>query len=145
MLFVDSTVRSLQEHHEQQTSERKNVCKHWKKCYDNPNKYLGLIIDGMDQKKTLIPHFVRTPKKLQEENFIQFHLVSCMVFNGKMLPIVYFTTPNIHNDGNLIITIIHDVISHWGGNLPEILYLQLDNTCHENKNQIVFGYISMLV
>jgi len=68
-----------------------------------------------------------------------------MVFNGKMLPRVYFTAPNIHNDANLTITIIHDVISHWSGNLPEVLYLQLDNTCRENKNQVVFGYLNMLV
>ena len=68
-----------------------------------------------------------------------------MVFNGKMLPRVYFTAPNIHNDANLTITIIHDVLSHWSGNLPEVLYLQLDNTCRENKNQVVFGYLNMLV
>ena len=99
----------------------------------------------MNQKKTLLPHFVHTPKKLQKENFIQFHLVGCMVFNRKISPRVYFTAPNIHNDGNMTITIIHDVCSHWGGNLPKILYLQLDNTCRENKNQIVFGYLNMLV
>jgi len=86
--------------------------KHRKKCYDNPIKYLCLLIDGMDQKKTLLPHFVRTPKNLQEEKIIQFHLFGCMVFNGKMLPRVYFTAPNIHNDANLTITIIHDVLSH---------------------------------
>jgi len=119
--------------------------KHRKKCYDHPNKYLGLIIDGMDQKKTLLPHFVRTPKKLQEENFIQFHLVGCMVFNEKMFPRVFFTTPNIHNDANLTITIIHDVVTHWSGILPEVLYLQLDNTSRENKNQVLFGYLNMLV
>ena len=68
-----------------------------------------------------------------------------MVFNGKMLPRVYFTAPNIHNDVNLTITIIHDVLSHWSGNFPEVLYLQLDNTCRENKNQVVFGYLNMLV
>jgi len=45
----------------------KKLHKNQKKCYDNPNKYLGLIIDGMDQKKTLLPHFVYKPKKLQEE------------------------------------------------------------------------------
>ena len=134
ILCVDYVVKTLQEHRNKQTSERQKLYKHRKKCYDNPNKYLGLIIDGMDRKKTLLPHFVRTPKNLQEENFIQFHLVGCMVFNGKMLPIFYFTAPNIHNGGNIKITIIHDVLSHWGGNLLEILYLQLDNTCHENKN-----------
>ena len=68
-----------------------------------------------------------------------------MVFNGKMCPRVYFIAPNIHNDANLTINIIHHVLTHWSGNLPQVLYLQLDNTSHENKNQIVFGYLSMLV
>jgi hypothetical protein len=48
------------------------------------------------KKKTLVPHFVHTPKNLQEENFIQFHLVDYMVFNGTMCPMVYFIAPNIH-------------------------------------------------
>jgi len=64
---------------------------------------------------------------------------------GKMLPRIYFTTPNIHNDANMTITIIHDVLSHWFGILPEVLHLQLDNTYREKKNQIVFGYLNMLV
>jgi hypothetical protein len=68
-----------------------------------------------------------------------------MVFNGTMCPRVYFTDPNIHNDENLTITIIHHVISHWSSNLPEVLYLELDNSSCENKNQIMFGHLSMLV
>ena len=68
-----------------------------------------------------------------------------MVLNGKMLPRVYLIAPNIHNHENLSITIIHDDLSHWSGNLPEVFYLQLDNTCRENKNQVVFGYLNMLV
>ena len=134
MLYVDSIFKTLQDNPKKQTSERKKLYKNLKKCYDSPNKYLGLIIDGMEQKKTLLPHFVRTPKNLQKENFMQFHLVGCMVFNGKMSPTVYFIAPNIHSDGNMTINIIHDVFSNWGGNLPEILYLQLDNTYRENTN-----------
>ena len=68
-----------------------------------------------------------------------------MVFNGKMCPRVYFKDPNIHNDENLTITIIHHVPTHLSRNLPQALYLQLDNTSCENKNQIVFGYLSLLV
>ena len=86
--------------------------KHRKKCYDAPNKYKDMIIDDMDQKKTILPHFVCTPKKLQEENFIQFHLVGCMIFNEKMCPRVYFTAQNIQNDANLTITTIHCVLTH---------------------------------
>jgi hypothetical protein len=112
MPCADSIVKALQEHRNQQSSERKKLYKHQKKFYDAPKNYLGLIIDGMDQKKTLLPHFVCTPKNLQEENFIQFHLVGCMVFNGKICPRFYFTTPNIHNDANPTITIIHHVLTH---------------------------------
>ena len=82
---------------------------------------MGLIIDGMDQNKTLLPHFTHTPKNL-EENFVQFQLVGCMVFNGQMFPMVYFTTPNIHNDKNLTITMIQHVLNHWSGDLPQVLY-----------------------
>lgn len=64
MLCAYSIVKTLQEHHNQQISERKKLYKHRKKCYDNRNKYLGLIIDGVDQKKTLLPHFIRTPNNL---------------------------------------------------------------------------------
>jgi hypothetical protein len=68
-----------------------------------------------------------------------------MVFNGKMCPRVYFTAPDIDNDVNLTITIIHHVLTHSYENLPQVLYLQLDNSSRENINQIVFGYLSMLV
>jgi hypothetical protein len=37
------------------------------------------------------------------------------------------------------------VLTHWSSNLPQVIYLQLENNSHENKNQIVFGYLSMLV
>ena len=37
------------------------------------------------------------------------------------------------------------MLSHWFGNLLEVLYLPLDNTFHENKNQVVFGYLNMLL
>ena len=31
------------------------------------------------------------------------------------------------------------------GYLSKVLYLQLDNTCRENKNWIMFAYLSWLV
>jgi hypothetical protein len=51
MSCVDSIVKALQEHQNPQSSERKKLYKHKKKCYDAPNKYLGMIIDGMDRRK----------------------------------------------------------------------------------------------
>jgi len=71
MLFVDSIINALQAHHNQQSSERQKLNKHHKKCYDAPHKYMGLIINGVDQgKKTLLPHFFYILKNSKEENFI---------------------------------------------------------------------------
>ena len=96
-------------------------------------------------RKNTFATFCLCAKEFEGGNFIHFHLVGCMVFNGQMSPRIYFTAPNIHNDANFTITIIHHVITHWSNNLPQVLYLQLDNTRRENKNQIVFGYLNMLV
>ena len=46
------------------------------------------------------------------------------------------------SEENLFATL---VLHTWQGVLPPILYVQLDNTAKENKNVIVFGYLSMLV
>jgi hypothetical protein len=62
-----------------------------------------------------------------------------------MCPRVYFTAPNIHNDANFTIIIIHHVFTRWYDNLPQVLYLQLDNTSRENKNQNVFEYLRMII
>ena len=72
MSCADSIVKAIQENQNQQSSERKKLYKHRKTCYDAPNKYLGMIIDGMDQNKTLLPHFFRTPKNLHENNLFSF-------------------------------------------------------------------------
>ena len=51
MLFVDSIKNTLQEHRDKQSNEHQTLYKHLKKCYIAPHKYMGLIIDVMDQKK----------------------------------------------------------------------------------------------
>jgi hypothetical protein len=64
---------------------------------------------------------------------IKFHLVGCMVFNGPMSLRVYFTTPNIQNDADLTIIIIHHILTHWSSDIFQVMILQLDNTSCENN------------
>lgn len=52
--------------------ERAKLAKHRKKAYDEPEKYLGLVIDGMDQKKTELPHFVGFQKAWTRSNLYLF-------------------------------------------------------------------------
>ena len=42
----------LNDHRRTQGVERVKLAKHREKCYKCPEKYLGICIDGMDQKKT---------------------------------------------------------------------------------------------
>jgi hypothetical protein len=73
MSCANSIVKALQEQQNQQSSERQKLYKHRKKCYDAPNKYTGMIIDGMNQKKkNTSTTFCLYTKKITRE----FHLVS---------------------------------------------------------------------
>ena len=103
------------------------------------------MIDGMDQKKTCLPHMKRLPKDINDECLVQMHLVGCLAYNRSVGPHVFITYPNVHNDPNLTVTVIHRVLMSWGQRFPPVLYIQLDNTARENKNSTVFGYLSMLV
>lgn len=136
---------ALKVHREQQAEERAKLTKHRKKCLKYHEKYLGIVIDGMDKKKTYLPHFVRVPKDIKEDTFVQMHLVGCLIYHRALQARVFLTYPNVHNDPNLTITILHYIITKWEGDLSQVLYLQLDNTARENKNQTLLAYLSMLV
>jgi hypothetical protein len=138
----------LAKHREQQSLEREKLAKHRKKCFSNPEKYIGIVIDGMDQKKTRLPHWPRTPKSVDESCLLQMHVVGSLVFHGELHSRVFLNYPNLHNDGNLTITILQRILNEWEerpGGLPPVLYLQLDNTSRENKNNLLMAYLHMLV
>ena len=141
----DMSKKLLQEHREAQSLERKKAMHHREKCLKSPEQYMCLMIDGMDQKKTCLPHMRRLPKDINDECLVQMHLVGCLAYNRSVRPHVFITYPNVHNDPNLTVTVIHRVLMSWGQPLPPVLYIQLDNTARENKNSTVFGYLSMLV
>ena len=138
----------LAKHRKQQSLERLKLAKHRKKCFENPEKYMGIVIDGMDQKKTRLPHWPRPPKSVDESCLLQMHVVGCLIFHGELYSKVFLNYPSLHNDGNLIITIMQRILNQWEarpGGLPPVLYLQLDNTPRENKNNLLFTYLHMLV
>ena len=144
-IYVDRGELSLKLHREQQTQERMKLAKHRQKSKEQGNKYIHITIDGMDQKKTRLPHWPRPPKNVDESSLIQLHLVGCLVTCVQKQAMVFLNYPTLHNDGNLTITIIQHVLKEWDGRLPSILYLQLDNTARENKNNLLLAYLNMLV
>jgi tRNA G26 N,N-dimethylase Trm1 len=84
--------------------------KHRQKCYLELRKYLGLCIDGMDQKKTELPHFTKVLKNMDAKYFIVVHVVGCLVFNHRLRAKVYLNYPNVHSDLNLTIRVIQDIL-----------------------------------
>ena len=101
-----------------------------------------LMIVHMDQKKTCLPHFTRNPKDITDECLVQMPLVGCLSYHGVVKPWVFLTYPNVHDDPNLTITIINRVLQSWSGTLPEVLYVQLDNTVRENTTSFILSTIT---
>ncbi|KAL3682789.1 hypothetical protein R1sor_000811 [Riccia sorocarpa] len=112
---------------------------------DTPKDCAYIQIDGMDQKKTALPHFAKQPKSVDGAALVGVHLVGAMIFQGKLMTRAFLTYNNIKSDTNLTITVLHKILLDWEGDLPHVLYLQLDNTVRENKNNILFAYLTMLL
>ena len=70
----------LKEHRESQALERAKAMHHRQKAIQSPEKYMCMIIDGMDQKKNCLPHFQRSPNDIDHECIVQMHLVGCLSY-----------------------------------------------------------------
>ncbi|KAL3675275.1 hypothetical protein R1sor_025223 [Riccia sorocarpa] len=138
-------IEALQLHRKQQAEERAAAGHRRWKALDTPKDCAYIQIDGMDQKKTALPHFSKQPKSVDGAALVGVHLVGAMVFHGKMQTSAFLTYNNIKSDSNLTITVLHKILLEWEGPLPPTLYLQLDNTVRENKNNILFAYLAMLL
>ena len=64
------------------SKERRKYYKHILKARKHPNSYLSLIIDGMDQSKTYLPHFVHLAKSIEHLWKLRLHLT------GKLKPLI---------------------------------------------------------
>ena len=78
--------------------ERKKVMHNRENSLKNPEQYMCLMIDGMDQKKTCLPHLRRLPNDVNDECLVQMHVVGSLAYNGTIKPHVFITNPNVHND-----------------------------------------------
>ena len=131
-------------HHTKQESQRQKYYRHRRKAMENPKRYLSIIIDGMDQKKTNCPVMGRTVK---DESPLTQRVIGVKVHGiGNF---VYVCDETVRGGGNLIIEVLRQTLLHVEkiGKLPYInpvLYLQIDN-CGENKNKTLFAFLTDLV
>lgn len=111
----------------------------------NPKEYLSVIIDGMDQNKTNLPHLVRIPKACQNLWTLRTHLTGNLFHgHGSFGYFDFLQWPHDCNLtlGTLLLTLVE--LSKQGP-LPGKLLLQMDNCVRENKNKYVMGFLAFLV
>jgi hypothetical protein len=96
----------------------------------------------------MLPHWKSIHKSIDKSCLLQLHAVGCLIYHREIFSRVFLNYPSLRNDGNLTITILQNVLNKWKirpGDLPPTLYFQLNNTCRENKNNLLFSYLHMLL
>ncbi len=111
-------------------------------------QYLCLIIDGITATTTEVPGYQRRRDLATKygETSATCHLTGCKDATGRVY--AAWNWENVPKDGNFVPNVllrVLDIYKEENGYLPPVLYLQLDNTCRENKNKFVFSVLSYLV
>ena len=135
-------------HFELQASQRQKYYKHRRKACLEPNKYLSIIIDGMDQKKTDVPRWAgkipgwadTLPTYRQRVMGVKVH------WKGRCFAYLFLADVLVAGGANLVVECLRQVLVDLQrvSPLPSVLYLQVDN-CSENKNRTLFGFLDYLV
>ncbi|XP_061195044.1 uncharacterized protein LOC133203240 [Saccostrea echinata] len=132
-------------HNQRQMKERRYYYKKRELARGNPSHFLSIIIDGMDQSKTNLPHFTgRLMKGVDPNSFLKTHIQG--VLNHGLESLDLYVDINV--DANLVMNII--LKSTYKallitGFLQSTFYIQADNCARENKNKFVLGFCELLV
>jgi hypothetical protein len=104
---------------------------------DQPDDYLSIIIDAADQSAYGFPYWRRQSHSQQALTKLKSHLIGAIVHGRETY--CYTFLDNINHGTNLTVECLHAVLNDLaeksGGTLPKKLFLQLDNTCKQNKSK----------
>ena len=143
----DALLDLKRKHHDVVMAERAAYYAKQQLAIRDPDNYLSLIIDGADQSAYSLPYFVEKSKNLSSKPKMKHKLHGVIAHGiGSWL---YAVPMNAGNGCNLTIETLHRVLSDIKnarkGQLPQTLYLQLDNCTGQNKNNYLMAYLSLLV
>jgi hypothetical protein len=113
---------------------------------NEPDQYMSLIIDGMDQNTTWIPKFKQSVKGI-ESRYIKTHLCGVLVHGIGLYCHVWIDAHHKH-DSNQVVTSIMEVVrdvKQRRSRLPLYLRIQADNCGRENKNVYILALCGTLV
>ena len=102
---------------------------------------ISVIMDGMDQSKTDLPHTCTSLKS--DSNMVETKITGVLV-HGRNFN-CYVSEPQVKHDTNLSLTCLHDTLMDELANDPaDTLYVQVDGG-PENKNQWMIAYFVLLI
>ena len=111
-----------------------------------PEEYLSLIIDGADWYSYAVPYFATKTHDSSKIYRAPIYLMG-VIAHGRgskcyIVPGHFKQGTNVVLD--VLIRYLRD-IKDSGANLPRKIYIQLDNTCKQNKNKFLIGILGFLV
>jgi hypothetical protein len=141
----DQVELELRTHIQEERLEREQYYIARAKAADRSDKYLSIIIDSMDQKKTCVPYFLNPPKCLGSDYFLKTKLTSAIVHGHGTYH--FWSSPEIKHDTNLSLECLRRTLLKYQQEkrgLPPVLYLQLDNA-PDNKSKRFLAFIGYLI
>ena len=78
--------------------------KHRRKAEKEQSRYLSVIIDGMDQEKTNIPHIISNPKALAGSHTLETHVTGVRAHGRHTM--MFLDCHQFKHDSNLTIEIL---------------------------------------
>ena len=142
----DADYKATADHLHDVSQEKACYYQHRDKARRNPLTYMSAIIDGADQSKYDLPYYCERSHTTDIQR-LKMHVYGVLVHGHGCYA---FTMPDHEAQGhNSTIQALWEVICDQyvkrGNSLPDVLYLQLDNTTRQNKGQFLMGFLSLLV
>jgi len=127
-------------HLQHQQLERKRY--YARRAKGKRGRCISIIMDGMDQSKTDLPHTEVALKS--DSNMVETKITGVMV-HGRSFN-CYVSEPQVRHDTNLSLTCLHHTLMEELKEGPPVdtLYVQVDGGS-ENKNQWVLAYFVLLI
>ncbi|KAJ8043179.1 hypothetical protein HOLleu_10158 [Holothuria leucospilota] len=113
-----------------------------------PTELTCMILDGMDQSKTNVPHFIVLDKDNTHLAQLPVHFTGVLVHTGTpegKIPLIFYDLKQVPHDSNLTIHCLIQALLTAKAHLGKVLFLQLDNCFRENKNKYVLSFAALMV
>ena len=113
---------------------------------NRPDKYLSIIIDGMDQHTTMVPKMRQCIKNI-EDLYVKTHMCGVLVYGWGLCCDLWIDAHHKHDSNHVVTSIMRvlEYVHHSRVSLPPIVSIQVDNYVWENKNKYLLRLCAALI